>query len=270
VDADLLADVNALPGVETVVAEVREQVDALRGHPALRRRKAEVAAESLLRGARASAALAWADWPLEELRRRTDFGADGESAPIRGALRVAAETERLGQVWRTAPIQAITRLHALAVAGELPPDRVGRPRTDADPVVGEAAALGGVPPAASVAARLRSLTRALTGPAPVPALVAAAVVHGELLGLAVFGAGDGLVARAAHRLVLRERGLDPDGLVVSEVGFAEMGADAYRRALAGYVSGGPDGVVAWVRACGEAAIVGARESRAVCEALLRG
>ncbi|MGW2548012.1 oxidoreductase, partial [Kitasatospora sp. NPDC001574] len=62
---DPLAPLAQLPGVPDAVAEVRKAVDRLYGHRVMRRRAAEVTSESALRGARASAALAGADWPLE-------------------------------------------------------------------------------------------------------------------------------------------------------------------------------------------------------------
>ena len=56
---------------------------------------------------------------------------------------------------------------------------------------------------------------ALSEPTSAPALVPAAVVHGELLAAAPFGTADGVVARAAARLVLLGRGLDPTGAVLA-------------------------------------------------------
>ena len=91
VQADPLAAVARLPGVDEAVDRARTAVDRLRGHKVLRSRSSQVTAESALRGARASAALAGADWPLEELRRRTDLG-DEKGAPlVRGALRISGE-----------------------------------------------------------------------------------------------------------------------------------------------------------------------------------
>ena len=58
-------------------------------------------------------------------------------------------------------------------------------------------------------ARLAALTGVLTAPSQAPALVVAAVAHGELLATTPFGWGDGLIARALFRLLLVARGLDP-------------------------------------------------------------
>jgi Fic family protein len=136
------------------------------------------------------------------------------------------------------------------------------------------------PPAEEVAARLDQLARLLVaraegsgrgpGRAAAPALVAAAVVHGELLALRPFTSHNGLVARAAQRIVLISEGLDPKAICAAEVGLAELGSDAYRAALAGYVSATPEGLAAWIIHCGRALELGVRESTAVCEAMQRG
>ena len=96
------------------------------------------------------------------------------------------------------------------------------------------------------------------------------MVHGELAAVAPFGTADGVVARAAARLTGITRGLDPKAVSVPEVGFAELGREEYARALAGYGSGQPDGVAAWLVHCCRATEHGALEGLAIAEALLRG
>jgi Fic family protein len=103
-----------------------------------------------------------------------------------------------------------------------------------------------------------------------PALVVAAVVHGELMTLQPFGSHNGLVARAAQRIVLIAEGLDPQAICPLEVGLAELGTDAYRNALGGYASGAPEGLALWITHCAAALRLGVRESTAVCEAMQRG
>ncbi len=98
----------------------------------------------------------------------------------------------------------------------------------------------------------------------------AALVHGELAALAPFGTADGVVARAAGRLTGITRGLDPKAVAVPEVGFAELGRQAYADALAGYASGQSAGVAGWLVHCCRATEHGALEGLAVCESLLRG
>ncbi|MFE0463222.1 oxidoreductase [Kitasatospora sp. NPDC058965] len=296
---DPLAPLAELPGVSESVAEVRKAVDRLYGHRVMRRRAAEVTAESAIRGARASAALAGADWPLEEVRRRSDFSAGPDERTVGGALRISAEAGQLLSVWRTSPLQVLARLHLLAAGDGA--ESAGRPRRGDEPAeelfpvelapaegvaapTGPAAAapadlpgaeLAAAPSGQEVAARLDQLAQLLAARAGtvgsgVPALVVAAVVHGELLALRPFASHNGLVARAAQRIVLIAEGLDPKAICPAEVGLVELGTAAYRGALAGYLSGTPDGVARWIRHCGLALQLGVRESTAVCEAMQRG
>jgi hypothetical protein len=128
-----------------------------------------------------------------------------------------------------------------------------------------------------VAARLDGLARVLTAGTSAPAVVVAAVVHGELMALRAFGTADGLVARAAARLVLVDRGLDPKAVSAPEVGHLELGRAEghgpghaeYADALRAYVSGRPEGVATWLVHCARAVALGAREGLAVCEAIRR-
>ncbi|WP_395295403.1 oxidoreductase [Kitasatospora hibisci] len=290
---DPLAPLAQLPGVPDAVAEVRKAVDRLYGHRVMRRRAAEVTSESALRGARASAALAGADWPLEEVRRRSDFSADEEARTVGAALRIAAEAGQLLSVWRHSPLQVLARLHLLAVGDADPaagrPRQAGEPAEDLFPLelqpvegvgaapapAGPPAALPPAPGAEEVAARLDQLSRLLVARAEgqgvgTPALVVASVVHGELLALRPFGAHNGVIARAAQRIVLIAEGLDPKSICPAEVGLAELGTESYWRALAGYLAGTPEGMAAWIGHCGRALRLGARESTAVCEAMQRG
>lgn len=267
---DPLAALGSLPGVPEAVDEARAAVDRLRGHRVLRSRSAEVTAESALRGARASAAIAGADWPLEELRRRTDFGDEPGAGVVRGALRVSGELAPLLAILRQAPAQALTRMHMLAAAGEIDPARIGKPRGAAESVMVEPGGPATAVNADEAAARLTALTTLLTAPSKAPALVIAAVAQGELLSATPFGWGDGLIARALFRLVLTERGLDPRSLAVPEAGFLELGVDARKAALDAYTSGTAEGLGAWIAHCGEALVRGTQESLAVCEALMRG
>jgi Fic family protein len=260
---DVFAGVAALPGVTDAVVSARAAVDRLLGHRVLRRRSAEVSAESALRGARASAALEGHPVALEDVRAGVD------DPVVQGALRVSAEVGVLAETWRQAPRQALARLHALAAADIVEMARLGRPRA-ADQDVRDVLELGLVLTPGEVAARLDALTELLMGDTEAPAIVVGAVVHGELLALRPFGQGDGIVARAAQRVTFVARGLDPKSLVAPEVGHAELGAAAYAAALRGYVAGTTAGVADWVRHCAEAVSVAARDSLAFCEAVQRG
>jgi hypothetical protein len=174
-------------------------------------------------------------------------------------------------VWGQSPLRVLARLHLVAAGGDVPHASVGRPRLAGEPVAD--AELDGGPPLPDVretSARLDGLTHLVVDGSAAPALVTAAVVHGELAVLRPFGSCNGLVARAAERIVLVGSGLDPKAVCPAEVGHAELGSEAYTAALAGYASGTPDGLVRWIAHCGRAVELGARESTAVCEAMQRG
>ena len=277
---DLLAPLLALPGVQDAVAEARTAVDGLLSHRVLRRGSAEVTAESALRGARASAELEGAHIELERLRGQLMGGGtvtlpskdERGARVVEGAVRLHADLGQLLVPWRHSPRQALARLHVLAAADLVPDsDALGRPRT-AGTVPDDPVGLGPAPDPVEVVARLDGLARVLTGGTAVPAVVVAAVVHGELMALRPFGTADGLVARAAARLVLIDRGLDPKAVSAPEVGHAELdghGSGEYRTALRAYVSGGADGVATWIVHCARAVALGAREGLAVCEAIRR-
>ncbi len=203
---------------------------------------------------------------------------DPPSPVVLGTVRLYAELGVLGPAWERAPRQALARMHVLVGRGCLPDDLLGRPRADAgtrellDPL-----RLGPPPHSVETSVRLDGLTGLLVAPTTAPAVVVAAVVHGELLALRPFGALDGVIARAAARLVLISRGLDPKALTATDVGHLEVdqidGQEApvlgYRDAAAAYVGGGAQGVAAWVLHCAKALELAARESLAVCEALAR-
>jgi hypothetical protein len=93
-----------------------------------------------------------------------------------------------------------------------------------------------------VAARLALLADVLTTPTAAPALVVAAVAHGELAVLRPFRWGSGLISRAVVRLVLADRGVDPSLFSIPEHGFMELGRTSYVRALRSYASGTPAGM----------------------------
>ncbi|SED27647.1 Fic/DOC family protein [Streptomyces sp. 2231.1] len=265
--ADPLAALGSLPGVPESVESVRKAVDRVYGHRIMRRRSNAITSEAALRGARGSAALSGADWALEEVRRRTDFGADDEARVVGAALRLGAEAGQLLSIWRQSPLRVLARLHLVAAAdGD---ERVGRPR-QAGEAVDEPLIELPLPDAAEVSGRLEGLADLIIAGTSAPALVTAAVVHGELLALRPFTSHNGLVARAAERIVLIGSGLDPKAVCPAEVGHAELGRASYLAALNGYVSGTPEGMAAWIAHCGRAVELGVRESTAVCEALQRG
>jgi hypothetical protein len=224
----------------------RAGIDRLLGHKVLRRESAGVSTESALRGARASAALEGVDVPLADLR-----AGNVEDPLVQGALRVSAGLGSMVETWQRAPGQVLARLHVLAAADLVDSSELGRPAPHAGP-------------------RLSGLFSLATGTTSAPAVLIAALVHGELAAMAPFGTADGVVARAAARLTGITRGLDPKAVSVPEVGFAELGRDAYLEALDGYASGSPLGVAGWLVHCCRATEHGALEGLAICESLLRG
>jgi hypothetical protein len=242
---DPLAPLLELPGVADGVARARAAVDALLNNRTLRRRSPDVSAESSLRGAWASAWLAGREVPLADVR----WGAAAADPAVQGALRVQSSIGSLADTWTRAPRQALARLHALGAADLLAADDLGRP----------------VP---GTADRLDTLAGVLAV-TTAPAVVVAGIVHGELLGLDAFVPVSGLVARAAVRLTLVERGLDPKSLVVIEAGHRELRAE-YDAALAAYRGATPDGIARWLVHCADALVAGAQEATAICEAIARG
>lgn len=240
---DPLAPLLDMPGVADGVERARAAVDALLGNRTLRRRSADVSAESSVRGAWASAWLSGSELPLAAVRA-------GTSDPVvQGALRAQAAIGQLADTWTRAPRQALARLHALAAADLLPADSLGRPRR-------------------GTAERLDTLAEVLAA-SNAPAPVVAAIVHGELLGLDAFAPVSGIVARAAVRLTIVTRGLDPKSLAVVEAGHRELGP-AYPAALEAYRATAPEGIAEWLVHCADALAAGAREASAICEALARG
>jgi hypothetical protein len=244
--SDPLAPLVDLPGVRDAADAARTAIDRLLRHRLMRNRSAEVSTESALRGARASAVLDGVDIPLADLR-----AGQVDDPVVQGSLRASVALGSMQDTWSRAPGQVLARLHVLAAADLVDRAGLGRPAPHAGP-------------------RLSGLFALVTGTSTVPAVLVAGVVHGELAALAPFGTADGVVARAAARLTGITRGLDPKAVSVPEVGFVELGRDEYARAVAGYASGRPDGVAAWLVHCCRATEHGALEGLAIAESMLRG
>jgi hypothetical protein len=250
--ADPLSPLAELPGVADAVAKARESAVTAHNHPTNRRGWPGTAAEASVRAARASAALDGG---------QVELPGDGlVSDPVlAGALRVAEELGRLLPVWQRAPLQALARMHVLAatdlVSGSARDVELGRPRN-----------------APGVAERLDLLSQLVrahgeagaTARTPAPILVA--VVHGELLALAPFEVGNGVVARAAARLTAVSTGLDPKALAVPEVGHLRR-ANEYRSSADAFATGTPDGLRGWLLHCCWAWELGGREAVSIAEAV---
>jgi hypothetical protein len=170
--------------------------------------------------------------PVPTGRSKRCAGAPTSAATTRpvvgAALRLTAEAGQLLSIWRQSP------LGYSPGCTWWPPrareDAVGRPRREhpgesADEPLSNCRCRS----AAEVSGRLDGLADLIIAGGSAPALVTAAVVHGELLALRPFTSHNGLVARAAERIVLVGSGLDPKSVCPAEVGHAELGRAAYWR-----------------------------------------
>jgi hypothetical protein len=232
---DALARLAGLEGVASAMAATRDGIDALLRDRGLRRTSPDETAESLLRGAHASAVLEGSDSTLDVVR------ADGGGPMAQAALRISTELLSLVPTVKTSPLQAFARLHTLAAKGVADDADLGRPRD------------------AEAAARLRDLAATLSAPTDAPALVVAAVAHADIATAAPFVSHNGLVARAVERLLLVARGVDPTSVTVPEAGHLALRRE-YESNLRGYTTGGASGVHAWLLYAAEAFAKGAESS----------
>jgi hypothetical protein len=239
VSADPLSWLVSLEGVASAYAATRDGIDVMLRDRGLRRTSPETTAESLLRGAHATAVLEGSTATLADVR---DSGGD---VIARDAVRLSTELLALVPVLQRAPLQALARLHAVAAGGSADAAEresgLGRPRSP------------------EATARLRGLADLLAAKTSAPALVVAAIVHADLATAAPFASHNGIVARAAERLVLVARGVDEKSLVVPEAGHLALRAE-YESNLRGYASGSPAGVHAWLLYGAEAFAAGAEAS----------
>ena len=151
------------------------------------------------------------------------------------------------------PAGVLAALHGRVVEGLVEPEAIGRLRPMAldvhDGAQGQM--LYRTPDPARLPQLFEALTSWLGGPsADKPALVVAGVVHGRLLEWQPFVAANGRVARAAARMVLRWRGVDPWGVAVPE---RTLVADplGYHREVAATIRRRGD-LTQWLERTGEA------------------
>lgn len=209
----------------------------------MRARAAEIVAESAIAGARDSAALEGADLSLDVVRAGLDDSPLGRA--VAASLAVTSAVPGQVDTWQRAPLQVLAHLHVLAARGFEVEDDLGRPRHSDDVV--DPLHVGAPLPWGEVSDRLVGLADVLTRPTAAPAMVVAAIAHGELMVIQPFRWGSGLIARAAVRLVLAGRGVDPDLLSCPEAGMLSLGRGTYVSALRSYRSGEPSGVAEWIR-----------------------
>ena len=210
-----------LEGIPSTYAGTRDGIDSILRDRGLRRSTPEDTARSLLLGAVATAALEGSIYEADAL------AAGGGDALARSAVRLSTELLGLLPVWNRSPVQALARLHALAASGSVDDADLGRP-VNPDGV-----------------ARLTELAWMLTQPTEAPGLVVAALVHAEITAAGAFAGHNAMVGRAAERLVLLAKGVDPASVLVPEAGHAAE-PDGYAAALAAYAGGKPTGVHQWL------------------------
>ncbi len=233
-DGDPLAWLSELEGVPSGFAAARDGIDAMLRDRGLRKTRPEQTAESLLRGAHASAVLEGSTSSLEEVR-----AGDGDET-AQAALRVSTGVLALVPTLSTTPLQALARLHALAGAGVVGDDSLGRPVN------------------AEASERLGALSRSILATSA-PALLVAAVVHAEIATAAPFASHNGIVARAAERLVLVARSVDPASVIVPEAGHLLL-RPQYESNLQGYRVGGRNGLHSWLLYAAQAYSTGTEAS----------
>ena len=233
--ADPFLAAASLEGVPSSFAATRDGIDTLLRDRGLRRTSPDDTARALLLGAAATASLEGSEADVDEL------AAGGGDATARAAVRLSTELLGLVPVWRRTPLQAIARVHALAAAGSVPDEELGRPSNPAS------------------VSRLNDVARSVTQPTEAPALVVAALVHAEVATCGAFASHAGVVGRALERLIMVERGVDPASVTVPEAGHS-LAADAYRSALGAYARGGDAGITQWLLYAGQAFVRGAEAS----------
>lgn len=210
-----------LEGIPSTYAGTRDGIDSMLRDRGLRKSTPEDTARSLLLGAAATAALEGSVFEVDEL------AAGGGDELARGAVRLSTELLGLLPVWNRSPVQALARIHALAAAGTVDDAELGRPVNPE-----------GVK-------RLTELAWMLGQPTRAPGLVVAALVNAEITAAGAFATHNAVIGRAAERLVLVAKGVDPASVLVTEAGHAAE-PEGYRSALAAYAGGQPTGVHQWL------------------------
>ena len=214
-----------MEGVPSSFQSTRDSIDAVLRDRGLRKSTPEHTARSLLLGAWASATLEGSSYEVDELAE------GGGDATAQAAVRLSTQLLGLLPMWRTSPVQALARIHAIAASGSVPDDDLGRPVNRA-----------GV-------TRLQNLGEMLKQKAEAPALVVAALVHAEIIAAGAFISHNSVVARAAERLMFVDRGIDPASVTVPEVGHV-MDSGGYFASLKAYETKAT-GVHQWLLWCAD-------------------
>jgi len=244
---DPLSDLPLSESTAALLSATRDEIDAVLWDRGVRAKAAEVAAASVMRGARDSAAIDGADTAVVD---------DSPMGRILGNAQVlTARVPALVDTWTTSPLQVLAELHAIAALGFTADEERGRPRGTDD--VRDPLNVGVLPPANVISPRMTSLANVITTSTS-PALLVAAIVHGELSALRPFEVGSGLVARASVRLVMASKGIDPSLFTIPEHGMFELGRPAYVSAIREYSTGTAEGINAYVTWFATALAMGAK------------
>lgn len=263
-----------------VVAAVdysRQACNDLRWHEALRRRKAEVRAESLVHSTAAGAATDGARLPLEAVRELS-LGllepSDAAGRHVQALQRGYAEAMRLAEAGNRsltqAPPQTLARLHQVIAAGVGSADSLGRPRgaqhVPADRTVPLPVTVNDP---AELQARRRQLQDLMTLPEEIPALVVAALVWAELLTVELFSSHNAGLGRCMFRALLMSRGLDLFGLCVPEVQVLQDPV-TFAGQIAAYAQEPEAAAADWVAYCGALVVAGCERGNYVADAIRAG
>jgi hypothetical protein len=247
---DPLAPLLELSEVADALENARANVDRMLWHEALRSGDELVAAEVALHSASATLALDGYDCDVERLR---EGGFD--DPVISGVVRMVEALPGLAPMWPVSPRYVLAKLHTLATKEY--PDAGG----DFEP--------GRVEVDDSGSMRINALCALITHPTKeIPAAMTAAVVHGELLAVRPFPVANNVIARAAARLALASKGLDPKLLITVDAGHLERQPE-YVGAQRAFATGTPDGVRSWLKHYGKALEAGAAETLQICSELMK-
>ena len=252
---DPLSNLLTIPGVASECETTLKAIDELMWNRTVRRHK-----DSLIPYTRRIAGFATA--ALDGAQMPKDPTMEPEVSPMGSlsdqGLLVTAEADLQRLAFRTEPLKVLARLHTFVSTDD---DR-GRPRTTND--VNDPLRLGSVPPHEVLQERMSQLVD-LVIESKASSILVAAIAHAELATLRPFTQGSYLVARASTRLILADRDVDNDGLVMTEYGAFLLGRPAYVKALTGYISGTREGVSAWVTWQGEAIRRGVEMAKELAE-----
>lgn len=257
---DVLMPLLDLPGVADSATRARERVDQLLWDRSLRAKGPALAVMAQRENSRASAAVDGVDITMTAWASGDAFDDSPFGKAAAGYWRLEQSLNEQVSTWGRAPMQVLARMHSLVAADLITdPDQLGRPRADDD--ADDPLRLKSMPDVASMKVRLAGLMGVITNETQAPAIVQAAVVHGELLALRPFGWGNGPIARSAMRLVMAQRGLDPDFLTMTDAAILAAGRPTYVDAVRNYIKATPESVALWIRFCADSVAVGARLSK---------